>query len=165
MGVELYLVRHAAAEERLGGRPDAERRLTAAGREDFAAGVRGLRALGLRPDRLLTSPLVRARETAGLLAAGLDGPEPELESALAPGGSAEELLESLRGAGERVALVGHQPDLGRLLLLAVAGRAGDGAPLKKGGAARVDFEGAPRPGAGALHWLLTPRQLRWLGRA
>ncbi len=163
--MELYLVRHAAAEERLAGRPDAERRLTSEGREEFGAGVRGLRALGLRPDRLLTSPLVRARETARLLAAGLDGPEPEIEEALSPGGSGEELLGSLRGAGERVFLVGHEPDLGRLLLLAVAGRPGDGAPLKKGGAARIDFEGAPRPGAGELHWLLTPRQLRRLGRA
>jgi phosphohistidine phosphatase len=163
--VELYLVRHAAAEERQAGRPDAERRLTAEGREDFSAGVRGLRALGLSPDRLLTSPLVRAHETARLLAAGLDSPGPEIERALAPGGSGEELLAALRGVGERVVLVGHEPDLGRLLLLAVAGRAGEGAPLKKGGAARIDFEGTPRPGAGELHWLLTPRQLRRLGRA
>lgn len=163
--MEIYLVRHAAAEERLASRPDAERRLTAEGREDFAAGVRGLRALGLRPDRLLTSPLVRARETARILAAGLEAPEPEPERELGPGGSAEDLLASLRGAGEQVVLVGHQPDLGRLLLLAVTGRAGDGAPLKKGGVARLDFAGAPRPGAGVLHWLLTPKQLRRLGRS
>ena len=67
--------------------------------------------------------------------------------------------------GETVALVGHEPGLGRLLSLAVAGRAGDGTPMRKGGVARIDFDATPKPGAGRLVWMLTPKLLRRIGRA
>ena len=95
----------------------------------------------------------------------LPGPPPEDWVLLAPGGSLERLLLQLRGAGEAVAIVGHEPGLGRLLSLAVAGRAGDGTPLRKGAIARVDFDATPKPGAGRLVWMMTPKLLRRLGRA
>jgi phosphohistidine phosphatase len=160
--VRLYLVRHAEAEDVPPTGGDAERRLTSGGRHDFARCVEGLRRQALELSRILTSPLVRARQTAEILRDGLAGPEPEAWPLLAPGSSLERLLGQLREAGDAVALVGHEPGLGRLVTLAVCGRAVAGAPLRKGGIARIDFDAAPAPGAGTLVWLLTPKLLRRL---
>jgi phosphohistidine phosphatase len=163
--MQLYLVRHGEAEASPPKGGDAERRLTAAGRHDFARVVAGLRRLEPELTRILTSPLVRARQTAEILREQLPGPAPEEWPLLAPGGALERLLAQLRDAGEAVALVGHEPGLGRLLSLAVAGRQGDGTPLRKGGVARIEFDGPPKPGSGRLIWLMTPRLLRRVGRA
>ncbi len=164
--MQLYVVRHAEAEDaapRGGG--DAARRLTSDGRRDFSRVVCGLAALEPELTRILTSPLVRARETAEILHEQLPGPAPEEWPLLAPGGSLERLLLQLRGAGDAVAVVGHEPGLGRLVSLAVAGCAGDGTPLRKGGVVRIDFDGTPKPGAGRLVWMMTPKLLRRVGRA
>lgn len=161
--MDLLLVRHATAEDGRPGRSDADRRLTAEGRREFLRALAGLRRLDPEPTRILTSPLVRARETAELLAEQVAGPEPEEWPLLAPGGSLEGILRDLRGAGETVVLVGHEPGLGRLVSLCLAGAAGDNTPLKKGGMARIRFDGAPRPGRGRLVWLLTPGLLRRIG--
>ena len=163
--MQLYLVRHAEAEETPPKGGDAERRLTPEGRREFSRVVIGLRRLEPELTRILTSPLVRACQTAEILQEQLPGPAPEELPLLAPGGSLERLLFHLREAGEAVALVGHEPGLGRLICLAVAGRAGAGTPLRKGGIARIDFEDTPKPGGGRLIWLLTPRLLRRIGRA
>jgi phosphohistidine phosphatase len=163
--VQVYLVRHGeAAPPGSGG--DAARRLTKRGRGEATAAGAGLRALGVRLDRLLASPLVRAAETAGLAARALGGPEPE-EAGLLDGGSpAEAILAGIGAWGsgdDRIALVGHQPVLGELLVLAIAGVAAGGAALGTGSVARLDFEGAPRPGAGRLRWLLRTDHLGRLG--
>jgi phosphohistidine phosphatase len=163
--MQLYLVRHAEAEELPARGGDAARRLTADGRREFSRVVIGLRRLEPELTRILTSPLVRARQTAEILQEQLPGPAPEDWVLLAPGGAPERLLLQLRDAGETVALVGHEPGLGRLLSLAVAGRAGDGTPMRKGGVARIDFDATPKPGAGRLVWMLTPKLLRRIGRA
>lgn len=160
--LRLYVIRHAEAEDTPPGARDADRRLTQKGREDFARGVEGLRQLEVSLERIFCSTLVRARETAALLAEGLPGPEPEPLEELAPGAALEDLLRALRGSGERVALVGHEPGLGRLVSLAATGRASDGTPLHKGGVARLDFAGALRPDGAVLSWLLTPKLLRRL---
>jgi phosphohistidine phosphatase len=163
--VDVYLVRHAVAEENPPQGGDAERRLTGEGRREFARSVVGLRRLDVELARILTSPLVRARQTAEILQEQLPGPSPEDWQLLAPGAPLDRLLAALKGAGEAVALVGHEPGLGRLLSLAISGRPGEGTPLRKGGVARIQFDAAPKPGAARLVWMMTPKLLRRLGRA
>jgi phosphohistidine phosphatase len=112
---------------------------------------------------ILTSPLVRARQTADLLHQGLGGSTPLEETALlAPGGRPAELLDHLRSQKkvERIALVGHEPDLGQLAAFLIGAKA----PLvfKKGGVCRIDFEKFPPVPPGQLHWFALPRMLRAL---
>ncbi|MCI0346105.1 MAG: histidine phosphatase family protein, partial [Chloroflexi bacterium] len=115
--IEVYLVRHAIAAERGPSYPDDRLRpLTPAGIARFRESVAGLRELAVTIDVVLTSPLVRARETAELLAAGLPGkPAIDTLDALAPGGRAVTIVEAIgkhaRRRQRRLALVGHQPDL------------------------------------------------------
>jgi len=159
--VRLYLVRHGKAEDVGPDGTDGARRLTEEGRRDFRRGAEGLASLGVRFDRILTSPLARARETAEILADVVDGPAPERLEALAFGDEAE-ILAAVARAGEEVALVGHEPTLGKLVSLAVCGRVGGGTPLRRGGVACIDFARNAAPGRGVLAWLLAPKQLRRL---
>ena len=109
--MQLYLVRHAEAAS---GEPDELRPLTREGREAARDLGRRLAAEGVRPDAILTSPLLRARETAAELArpAGL---QPEPDERLAPGASAEGVRAAAGERGGRtVVVVGHQPDCGRI---------------------------------------------------
>lgn len=159
--MRLYLVRHGKAEDVGPDGGDASRRLTDDGRRDFRRGAEGFASLGVRLDRILTSPLARARETAEILANVLDGPEPERLDALAFGDEAE-ILGAVARAGDEVALVGHEPTLGRLVSLAVFGRTGGGTPLRKGGIACIELARSVSPGRGVLAWMLAPRQLRRL---
>lgn len=113
--MQLYLVRHAEAA---GGEPDELRPLTAAGREQARSlGVR-LREEGVRPDAILTSPLLRARETAELLAREL-GVVVQPDERLAPGATAAAIAEAA-GRWDTVVAVGHQPDCG-LIAAALTG--------------------------------------------
>ncbi len=105
--MRLLIVRHAEAAP---GEPDELRTLTPRGREQARELAERLRADGLLPDAILTSPLRRARETA----AALDlGPAPEVEERLAPGASPDDVRAAARGRGDTVLVVGHQPDCGR----------------------------------------------------
>ena len=108
--MRLYLVRHAEAAP---GEPDDLRPLTAAGREAARALGARLAAKGIRVDAILTSPLLRARETGAELARSL-GSEPEPDERLAPGATAEDVREAVAGRGEAVVVVGHQPDCGEI---------------------------------------------------
>ena len=109
--MQLYLVRHAEAAS---GEPDELRPLTPEGREAARELGRRLAAEGVRPDAVLTSPLLRARETAAELARAA-GLQPEPDERLAPGASADGVRAAAgeRG-GETVVVVGHQPDCGRI---------------------------------------------------
>jgi phosphohistidine phosphatase len=108
--MQLYLVRHAEAA---GGEPDELRPLTPAGREQARSlGVR-LRDSGVRPEAVLTSPLLRARETGALLGREL-GLEPVPDERLAPGATADTVASAIAGRGETVVVVGHQPDCSRI---------------------------------------------------
>jgi phosphohistidine phosphatase len=108
--VRLYLVRHAQAAP---GEPDELRPLTREGREQARALGERLRDEDARPDALLTSPLLRARETGGELARALEI-EAEPDERLAPGASVEDVRAAIEGRGERVVVVGHQPDCGEI---------------------------------------------------
>jgi len=161
--VKVYLVRHGEAEEQRSGRSDEERELTREGRVQFEGVVAGLAALGIGLDKILTSPLIRARQTAEILAQALPGPKPQEIAALAPGGSFDAVFRALRDPLSGIALVGHEPALGTLVSLATTGVASSALPLKKGGVACLKFSGEPRPKAALLGWLLTPKQLRRIG--
>jgi phosphohistidine phosphatase len=105
--MRLVLVRHADAAP---GSPDELRTLTQEGREQARALGERLRADGIRPDAVLSSPLLRARETADAL--GLGAAEPD--DRLAPGATSEAVRAAVEERGETVVVVGHQPDCGRV---------------------------------------------------
>ncbi len=105
--MRLVLVRHAEAAP---GSPDHLRALTPEGHEQARALGERLRAEGIRPDAVLSSPLLRARETATELGFG----EPEGDDRLAPGATPEAVREAIEGRGETVVVVGHQPDCGQI---------------------------------------------------
>ena len=105
--MRLYIVRHAEAAP---GSPDELRALTREGHDQARALGRRLRDEGVRPDAILTSPLLRARETAKDLGLG----ESEPHEGLAPGATAEDVRAAVAGRGETVVVVGHQPDCGQI---------------------------------------------------
>jgi phosphohistidine phosphatase len=108
--VQLYLVRHAEAAD---GEPDELRPLTAEGRRAARELGERLAAEGVKPDAVLTSPLLRARETGAELARPA-GIEPQADDRLAPGATAEDVRAAAEGCGQAVVVVGHQPDCGRI---------------------------------------------------
>ena len=162
----LYLVRHAIAAERGADWPDDDiRPLTARGVSRFKASIDGLIRLDVAADEIFTSPLVRAKQTAQLLAAGLPGRAPvKILEALSPGHAPASVLAQLARASRRrrIVLVGHEPGLGELAAhLIGAGRA---LPFKKGGVCHIDVESLTSRRAGALNWFVTPRVLRGLAK-
>jgi phosphohistidine phosphatase len=103
--MRLLIVRHAEAAA---GKPDELRQLTPEGREHARALGERLRREGFVPDAVVTSPLLRARETAAALELG----EPEVDERLAPGAMPDDVRDAALGRGETVVVVGHQPDCG-----------------------------------------------------
>ncbi len=159
---ELYLIRHGIAEERGDDWPDDTKRpLTDEGKSSLRKEGRGLVRLGVVFDTMLTSPLVRAKQTAEILANEFnDRPALVTVDSLAPNASFQSILADLEKHGRktRIALVGHEPDLGEL----AARLAGFRRPLafKKGAICRIDVKTLPPAGPGALRWFLTPKILR-----
>lgn len=162
--MDLLIVRHAIAFERDQHRwhDDGERPLSAAGIRRARRAAAGLKELLAAPDRVLASPLLRARQTARILTAMAGWPEAVDCPELSPDAPALPLLALLgKERGKCVAVVGHQPSLGLLLAACLIGDAGPLAiGIKKNGVACVSFKGAPRPGQATLKWLATPRMLR-----
>ena len=161
----LVLVRHAIAEDRQPGKPDAERRLTPEGASKLVRAAKGLKHVEIEPTRVLTSPLRRAVETAALLVEVL-APKLEAEvcAALAPGHHPQSVLEALgKGESGTIVLVGHEPDMGELASWLLTGSAqAVRVPFRKGGAVAIELHDARRKGPGVLRWMLAPRQLRAL---
>jgi phosphohistidine phosphatase len=141
----IWLLRHGDAAE---GSPDAERPLTDKGREQSRAAGAALKAIGVELDACLTSPKVRAAETARLACEQVGDVEPQLEPKLAGGPFDAEALAA--GLGDDVLLVGHDPDFSA----AVHSLTGAQVRMKKGGLAGVD--------RGELIVLMRPRELRQL---
>ena len=164
MSYELYLVRHGLAEERGEAWPDDTKRpLTERGMLRMRKAVRGLARLGVSIDVVLTSPLVRARQTAEIVAAGVN-PRPQLVNvdALALDGSYQAVLADLEkhATRTRIALVGHEPGIGELAARLIGTR--HPVEFKKGAICRIDLETLPPAGPGTLRWFLTPKILRGL---
>jgi len=164
--MELLIVRHAiaCARDPKRWRDDGERPLSPVGLRQSRKAAAGLKQFSKAPDRLLTSPLVRARQTARILTDIAGWPRAEEVSELLPGGAPLAVLTLLgRDPSKRVAVVGHEPGLGELLTACLVGE--DGAltvDMKKNAVACVSFDGAPSPGRAVLKWLATPRMLRGL---
>lgn len=168
-GRELLVVRHGIAEDAdvasAAGRNDARRRLTRQGEQRMRLAAEGLRRIMPRLDVLASSPLVRAVQTADILAAAYSSARRLEEEALRPDAEPAAALAWLRSrpAEERIAVVGHEPCLSRLISQALAGGAGQFVSMKKGAACLLAFPGPVRVGAARLVWLLPPKVLRALG--
>jgi phosphohistidine phosphatase len=147
MAKQLWLLRHGEAEPH-DARPDADRRLTERGEHQARAAGRALAALELTFQAAFTSPKVRARDTAAIACAEL-GLEPIVHEALSEGFSAKDALE-LAQAGDRILLIGHEPDFSQVVHDLTGGRI----DLKKGGVAGLVLDGRSR-----LIVLLRPREL------
>jgi phosphohistidine phosphatase len=160
----VYLVRHAIAADRGSDWPDDTKRpLTSKGISRMREVVDGLNDLEVRIELVLTSPLVRAKQTADLLAAGLKpAPPVEIIAEMVPGTPPAKLAEALGPMSGRrsIALVGHEPGLGELAAWLVGAKAPF--EFKKGGVCRIDVQALPPAGNGQLIWLATPRMLRSL---
>ena len=144
----IWLLRHGDAED---GSPDAARPLTAKGQDQARAAGAALGALGVQLDACLTSPRVRAADTARLVCAG-QGVEPRMDERLAGGPfDALELAVGLGDVGE-VLLVGHEPDFSEAIARATGARV----KLKKGGLAAIEDR--------ELHLLVRPRELKRMAR-
>ena len=163
--LELYLIRHGIAAERGPEFPDDSKRpLTRDGITALKRQVKGLRDLGVAFDVIITSPLVRTRQTADVVAVGLGGTVPViLSDALAPDGALPDVFREIQKHHRkgRIALVGHEPNIGELAGRLIGARSA--IPFKKGAVARIDFDVLPPKGLGELRWFLPPRVMRMLG--
>ena len=164
--MKVFLVRHAIAHARNRKRwpDDARRPLTPAGKQKFRKAARGLVKWLPKSAALLTSPYVRARETAVILAAAWRGAEPVKCAELAADRPVSAAFELLRTRKEKaVVLVGHEPYLSGFLSAALAGKeARIKIEFKKGGAACIGFAARVEPGRATFRWMLPPRVLRAL---
>ena len=142
----IWLLRHGDAHD---GSPDAERPLSDKGREQSRVAGAALNALGMTIDACLTSPKVRAADTARIACEQLGGPEPQVDERLA--GGEFDPLELITGLGDDVMLVGHEPDFSD----AIRSLTGARVDLKKGGLAGI--------ADGELIVLLRPRELKRMG--
>jgi len=159
---ELYLIRHGLAEERGDAWPDDNKRpLTEEGMSRLRKEARGLARLGVTLDIVLTSPLVRARQTAEIIAAAFN-PRPNLAAidSLAPNGTYQAIMADLEKHARkaRIALVGHEPDIGELAARLIGTR--HAIEFKKGAVCRIDVDALPPGGPGALQWFFPPKVMR-----
>jgi phosphohistidine phosphatase len=163
--VRLYLVRHAIAFERDADKwpDDAKRPLTHKGIARMREVVDGLLELKVEIELVVTSPLVRAKQTADVIIAGLpEAPELVVSEAMSPSGSPSAVAEALAHYTKlkSIALVGHEPSLGELGAWLLGAK--NPLTLKKGGVACIDMPTLPLVGPGQLVWLATPKMLRCL---
>jgi phosphohistidine phosphatase len=168
--MKLLLVRHGPAGDRVTwrarGKEDFLRPLTPDGRARTRAAAKGLRRVLDAPAAIATSPLARAAQTADVLARAFGVEAAEELRALVPDAAPADVLPWLlrRASLDLVALVGHEPHLGRLASWLLARSEGSFLEFKKGGACLLDLGERPRAGAARLLWMLSPAQLRRLGR-
>jgi phosphohistidine phosphatase len=165
--VRVVLVRHGIAAERGAAYPDdSTRPLTARGAERVREVARGLVAIGVDADEILTSPFVRTRQTADLIAEAFT-PRPKVTNvhALAVGGRAAAVVDYLSKLTRRrgVVLVGHAPLIGEVAAKLVGARRA--IEFRKGAACCVELDALPPTRAGALRWFLPPRVLRLVGQS
>jgi len=166
-GFELYIMRHglAVARGNVGFADDAKRPLQPEGKEKMREIADGLKRVGLELDWVVSSPLVRAEETAKIIAESLaSSAAVDICDAMRPGGSHEEVIAFLakRPGRTRVLVVGHEPDLSELAARLIGAGSHANLGFKKGGCCMISFEEFPPRGPGRLEWWLTPRLMRKL---
>lgn len=161
--MKLYLVRHATAVEGIGGaiQNDAQRPLTEEGRREAKTVAGAVKALRVQPSAFISSPLVRARQTATIFQGVLAGDvEVHITDTLAPGGSAHELFKYLRQwqNDKEIFLFGHEPSIGRLAGQLIAGSVETpDIPFKKAAVCRIDIYDLASAPMGTLKWFITPK--------
>ena len=151
----LYFLRHGDAGDSWPA-DDAQRPLSAKGEESLRAAADVWKRLKLRPEVVITSPFVRARQTADLMCAGIGcAAPPVVDERLAAGAGWGDMARAIADHPDasRVCFVGHDPDFSRAVAL-LTGAAS--VRMRKGGLACVEFYGVPEPGGGELAWLLDP---------
>ncbi|HEX5166787.1 MAG TPA: phosphohistidine phosphatase SixA [Thermomicrobiales bacterium] len=166
--MEIYIVRHGDAIDRNDPQitSDAMRWLTDEGRDEVAVSARLLQKLGVRPDLVMTSPMVRARQTAEIISDRI-GPAggPVTSDDLVYGGSLAGVLEDIlqHGKPKSVVLAGHMPSVGALVGYLAWARPEAGVPFRTAEVARVDLpDDALEAGFGDLRWLIPPKIARKL---
>jgi phosphohistidine phosphatase len=162
--MRIFLVRHLQAQPADEVERDEDREVAGKAEIRLRKACRGLRRLEIYPDRILTSPVKRAVQTAEILAAEL-GLVEEVEpiEELMPEARPEDMVETLKGIhAEQLMLVGHKPFLGQLASLLMGGGPSAGIGIKKGGLVRLDVEDWDQDPPGRLRWLVTAKQLSWM---
>ena len=166
--MQLLVIRHAIAEDKAKfaetGRPDTERPLTKRGRKVMARVAKGLRGEMKSIDVLAASPLVRAQQTAAIVAKEYGSLYIETVRALEPERAPSALAAWLRTQrdAEVVAIVGHEPHLGTLITWLMSGLTRSHVELEKGGACLLEMSGNPGARSATLRWALTPEVLERL---
>jgi phosphohistidine phosphatase len=165
--MQIYILRHGRAHSAPPAEPSgADPSLSEEGLKGMEASAREMATLVPGFDIILTSPRKRADETARIVARLLNCTEAVIISpALSPGATPEDLLKEIARYSEmeRLLLVGHEPDLGRLAS-ALLGEGGARVEFQRGALARIDVDDAAQPGTGRLLWYLTPEDLLRAGR-
>lgn len=167
--MDVLVVRHGVALDRVEaasqGVTDAERPLTADGQRRLKGVARGLSKRVPEVDVLLSSPLLRARQTAEILRERYRGLGCIESEALLPDAEPQALAQVLNehGSARVVAVVGHEPHLSGWVGWSLMGEQRSIVELRKGGACLLRFEGGLSAGGGRLHWLMTPALARRLG--
>ena len=167
--MNLYILRHGIAVDPAahGFAKDADRPLTPEGKRKLGQIAGAMEALELSFDLILSSPYLRARQTAEIIAEALKARKwLELSDSLTPGGSARklvDLLNHLQPPPESVLLVGHEPYLSGLISLLVAGDASFAVLMKKGGLCKLSTDSLKPGRCATLEWLLTPKQMALMG--
>jgi phosphohistidine phosphatase len=166
--MNLFLLRHGKAQPRSPKwRPDSKRPLTREGESSMFAVARGIKALEVSFDVILTSPYVRALRTAEILAEVYESEKLFETARLTPEAGAKDILdevnENFSAAGE-IVLVGHEPFLSRLISTLLTGADGMTMELKKAGFCKLTIEKLVFGKCACLDWLLTPKQLSRLGK-
>ena len=167
--MKLYLIRHAEAQQ-LSARndfTDEKRPLTKEGRSRMERAAKGLLRMGVQPALIMTSPLIRAVETAEIVATrlGIEGRDIVRCDALSPGASVDALFEEIKRRGDQpTALIGHEPNLSIFVSSVLGSEATLPLDFKKGGACCLEVTETVPSIRGVLVWLLTLRQLRMLGK-
>ncbi|PYV31408.1 MAG: phosphohistidine phosphatase SixA [Acidobacteria bacterium] len=164
---ELYIMRHGIAVTRGAGSfaDDSKRPLTPEGKMKVQEIAKGLLRLGFEVDWILTSPLVRAVETAEIVSDALRPSVPtDFVEALKPGGSPEAVITFLARHLERrrILVVGHEPDLSEMAARLVGAGRNANLGFKKAGCCLIRFTEFPPKAPGELVWWLTPRIMRKL---
>ena len=173
--IELYLMRHGVAADLGEGGiiNDADRPLTPDGRVKMKQAAAGLKELQLKFNVILTSPLLRCRQTAEAVAEVLDlQHRVKIIESLAPGkafvtsegGHAEIFLELGAFQFDRALLVGHMPDMSEIASYLLAGNRNLNIEFKKGSLCTIEVSSLPPRGPGLLRWMMSPKQMRALNK-
>jgi phosphohistidine phosphatase len=167
--VNLILVRHAIAiaREAANDIPDEQRALTPEGIRKMKRVVEGIRRL-VNIEQIWTSPLIRAVQTAELLRSGLNLPGNVIHhvAELKPSGDVNSLFHRINQVPNlsSLALVGHEPYLSELMCRLLSAHGPSGIAFKKGGVASFEVDSLEVPERATMEWLMTPKQLRMLGK-